>query len=279
VRRLTPQGDTDLRMLRLVNVLTLIAATAAVSGVGCAPEVLIARNDNGAGTGGSGVGGATPVSGTGSTDVSGTGDVPAAIGGEGGTTTVIVQAPRLLADSVVDWSQTQGERGWYYGFDTGAVDTFTEMPRKSFITQYMPASNDAWECWAGSAHWTQIFQLGAHPNGTETSTPSNMVLQRAVRRWVSTFEGNVTISGEIAKIDVVPGSNGVDAFVYVDGGMPIYSTFIGGEDGGGRAYKVIASLHVGSNVDFVLDPHEGDDHHDLSRFTGIVVRVDTGPGE
>ncbi len=266
-------------MLRLAKLLTLIAAVAAVSGVGCAPEVVIARNDNdnGAGTGGSGAGGSTTHAGTGGTGVSGTGEVPVIPVGEGGTDTVIIEAPRLLADSVADFSLTQGERGWYYGFDTGAVDTFTLMTHKSVITQYMPASNDVWDCWAGTAHWTQIFQLGAHPNGTQTSTPANMILQRAVRRWVSTFAGDVTISGEIAKIDVAPGSNGVDAFVYVDGGIPIYSTSIGGADGGGRAYKVIASLQVGSTVDFVLDPHEGDDRNDLSRFTGIIVRVESTP--
>lgn len=266
-------------MLRpsLANLVTLLAAGAAMSVFGCAPDVVIARNDNGAGTGGSGGGAATP--GSAGSDSSGTGDVlPAALGGDGGTEGIIV-APRLLADSVADFSLTQGERGWYYGYDTGTLDTFTLMTRKSVITQYVPASNDVWDCWANNtAHWTQIFQLGAHPNGTVTSTPSNAILQRAVRRWVSTFAGDVTISGEVAKIDVaVMGSNGVDASVYVDGSL-VYTTLIRGEDGGGRAYKVVAALQVGSTVDFVLDPHEADDHHDLSRFTGIVVRVDTGPG-
>jgi hypothetical protein len=37
---------------------------------------------------------------------------------------------------------------------------------------------------------------------------------------------------------------------------------------------VQASLRVGSTVDFVLDPRDGADHHDLSRFTGIVARAD-----
>ena len=267
-------------MVRLVNPLTLLATAVALVAVGCAPEVVIARSHSGGGgsAGGAGGGAGATSSGSGGSDVSGTGDMPAAQGGEGGTA-VIVQAPRLLADSVADFSLTQGERGWYYGYDTGSLDGFTLMTRKSVITQYVPASNDVWDCWANdTAHWTQIFQLGAHPNGTATSTPSNAILQRAVRRWVSTFAGDVTISGEIAKIDVVPVSNGVDAYVYVDGGAPRYNTLIGGEDGGGRAYEVVASLQVGSTVDFVLDPHEGDDHHDLSRFTGIIVRVDTGPG-
>jgi hypothetical protein len=101
-------------------------------------------------------------------------------------------------------------------------------------------------------------------------------LERAVRRWTSTFAGDVTISGEIAKIDIVPPSNGVAASVWVDGEL-CYSTTIGGEDGAGRAYKCVATLKLNSNVDFVLDPHENDDRHDLSRFTGIIVRVEQGP--
>ena len=263
-------------MLRLANFFALITVGAVVSAAGCAPEVMIARNDSNGG--GGGIAGGAPPAGTGS-DVSegGTGATPA-VGGEGGTETVIVQAPRLLADSVADFSLSQGERGWYYGYDLGSLESFTLLTRKSVIISYVPASNDVWDCWANStAHWTQIFQLGAHPNGTVSSTPSNSALQRAVRRWVSTFAGDVTISGEVAKIDMDAGSNGVDASVYVDG-KSVYNTLIGGQDGGGRAYKVVAALGVGSTVDFVLDPHAGDDRNDLSRFTGIVVRIDTGLG-
>jgi hypothetical protein len=196
-------------------------------------------------------------------------------GGDDGEVPVAEEPARLLADSVADFSLSQGERGWSYGYDSGTLDTFTLMTRKSVVTNYVPPSNDVWDCWANeTAHWTQIFQLGAHPNGTDTSTPSNAILQRAVRRWTSTFAGEVTISGEIAKIDTV-GSNGVDAFVYVDGAQ-LYTTFIAGDDSAGRIYEVVAALRVGSTVDFVLDPHESADPHDLSRFTGIVVRVEQG---
>jgi hypothetical protein len=38
------------------------------------------------------------------------------------------------------------------------------------------------------------------------------------------------------------------------------------------SYEVAASLKLGSSVDFVLDPHDGDDHSDLSRFTAVIVR-------
>ena len=188
------------------------------------------------------------------------------LGGVPGT-----EESRLLADSVADFSLEQGKLGWYYGYDCGSLDSFALMNRTRVIIAYVPETKDIWDCWANDTQWTQIFQLGAHPNGTDTSPPSPPTLQRAVRRWISSYDGNVVIVGEIAKIDVAAGSNGVDASVYVDG-VSLYTTFIGGEDGGGLSYEVKAMLHRGSTVDFVLDPHEGSDHDDLSRFTGVIAR-------
>jgi hypothetical protein len=253
----------------MMHGLNLFGATAqvAIATAGCQPEVLIASSEPA--TAGSG-GVATAGTSTGGAGTGGTGEVPNA--GEGGTG-FMAEPPRLLADSVADFSLTQGERGWSYGYDTGTLDTFTLMTQTGEIKDYEPPSNDKWECWRNETpRWTQIFRLGAHPNGTISSLPPVSVLQRAVRRWTSTFAGDVTIEGEIAKIDLFD-SNGVDAFVYVDSER-IYETPIAGDDAGGRAYNVRATLKVGSTVDFVLDPHEGEDHHDLSRFTGIIVRVE-----
>jgi len=244
------------------------ASLCVIAAAGCAPEVVIARSNQAGGSGGAPI-----VAGTSGSEASGTGAAPAAGGAGGEAGQVSAEAPRLLADSVADFSLEQGKLGWQYGYDGGTLDGFALLTRIGVIRDYVPATNDVWDCWGNDeTRWTQIFQLGAHPNGTDTSEPSNAILQRAVRRWISTFEGDVVISGEMAKIDVaVGGSNGIDASVYVDG-MQRYSAFIGGEDGGGLSYEVMASLHVGSTVDFVLDPHEGADHHDLSRFTAVIAR-------
>jgi len=180
-----------------------------------------------------------------------------------------------LADSVVDFSiAAQGDHGWTYGYDSGSLDSFTQMTRIATIINYKPVSMDKWDCWAGdSPYWTQLFRLGGHANGIDTGPPSKPLLQRAVRRWTSTFAGAITISGEAAKIDLAAGSNGVDVSVYVDAAaMPVYTTFIAGDDGAGTSYEVHdVPVHVGSFVDFVIDPHESDDHNDLTRFTGIIV--------
>jgi hypothetical protein len=240
----------------------------------CSPEVVIAHRpatDEGGsagsgGTGGSGGGGGTAGGGAvAGIDTGGASDA---------------DERRLLADSVADFSLEQGKLGWQYGYDLGSLDGFALMTRISTIVAYAPATKDVWDCWGNEeTHWTQVFQLGAHPNGTDTSPPSPSLLQRAVRRWLSDYAGAVVIRGEMAKIDVaLEPSNGVDASVYVDGTL-LFTQYVGGQDGGGLSYEVKAMLHVGSTVDFVLDPHDGDDHHDLTRFTGIVARDDTAQAE
>jgi hypothetical protein len=194
--------------------------------------------------------------------------------GQGGADTT--EAPRLLADSVADFSSvTQGDHGWTYGYDSGSLDTFTPMTKTAVIINYVPVSMDKWDCWVSdTTKWTQLFKLGGHPNGVDTGAPSAKILQRAVRRWTSTYAGAVTISGEAAKIDLVgsgvDGSNGVDVMIYVDA-APVYTTFIAGDDGAGTSYQVPTSVQIDSTVDFVIDPHESNDHHDLTRFTGIIV--------
>ncbi|RYZ05135.1 MAG: hypothetical protein EOO73_21265 [Myxococcales bacterium] len=255
-------------MLRPVSLVTLGLALGA-----CTPDVELARYSAAGGSAGT-----EALGGTGGSPSSGSGGVaPEGGANDGGGGPALPEA-RILADSVADFSLTQGEHGWYYGSDSGDVADFTQLGRIDTITAFMPPTKDVWDCWASeNTHWTQIFRLGAHPNGTDTSPPSDPLLERAVRRWVSNYEGDVIIRGEVAKIDLVD-SNGVLALVYVDG-VQVYSTIIGGDDGAGLAYQAEASLRVGSNVDFVLDPRDGDDHHDLSRFTGIVARTATPPAQ
>jgi hypothetical protein len=248
----------------------------AVAVTGCSPEVLIARNDppaSGAGgVAGSGMAGTS----TAGTATAGTGEPPS--GGDGGAPPVVVP-PRILADSVADFSLTQDDHGWQYGYDTGTYESFTLMTHESVITAYMPASKDVWKCWANdTGNWTQLFELGGHPNGLITSSPNNMVLERAVRRWVSNYAGDVLIVGELAKIDVATPSNGITGSVYIDG-LERYSKTIAGDDAAGESYEATGTVQVGSHVDFVLDPFESDDRHDLSRFTGVITRVERTTSE
>ncbi|HEX2871167.1 MAG TPA: hypothetical protein VHP33_07925, partial [Polyangiaceae bacterium] len=116
-------------------------------------------------------------------------------------------------------------------------------------------------------------ELGGHPNGLITSMADNMIYERAVRRWTSNYAGDILITGELAKIDIAMPGNGVEGSVYVDGVLR-YSKTIAADDAGGESYEATGTVQVGSTVDFVLDPYESDDRHDLSRFTGVITRIE-----
>jgi hypothetical protein len=267
-------------MARLALVLSGFALVASA----CSSEVLIARSDR-SDEGGAGGSGGIPSAGTGGMPSSGSGGHVES--GTGGSSTMPSTAgdtgepaPRLLADSVMDFSITeQGKYGWLYGYDDGSIENFALLPSTGTIRRYAPPSLDTWPCWnIDDKQWTQVFQLGAHPNGAKTTGSSKAVLQRAVRRWTSTYAGPVLITGEIAKIDVETTntlSNGVVASVFVDG-KQVYTTPIARDDGGGRIYQVSPNptLAVGSTVDFVLDP-DGNDSNDLTRFTAVIARAPT----
>ena len=244
-----------------------------LAGAACEPVVLIARSENAT----AGYGGAAPLAGSSGNGAGGTGGRGGSepIGAQAGAPEVPDEPARLLADSVADFALEQGVHGWYYGFDTGVTSSFTLLTRTSVITTYVPVSGDIWNCWTTEdPHWTQLFELGAHANGVETSTPSTPVLERAVRRWISNYAGEVRISGEMAKIDdsTAGESNGVDASVVVDG-TEVYSSFIEADDSAGLSYDLTTTVNVGSKLDFVLDAHDSNDRHDLTRFTAVVERV------
>jgi len=186
----------------------------------------------------------------------------------------LTSGPAIIADSIADFSDTtQGVRSWFYGYvDPETGPEFVEMQEKGPVEAYTFSSGEIWPAWhvKSGTYWTQLFKLGGNGNGTITSLGRMPRIQYAVRRWVSTVDGPIVLTGEVAKIDTYQTSNGIDARIEVDG-VQVYTTLIDGTDPGGRAYEVFASVHVGSTVDFVIDPHDGDDQSDLSRFTATIL--------
>ena len=105
----------------------------------------------------------------------------------------------IIADSVADFSSTQGYLGWQYGYLHGALtsSTFKELSWNKF----------GW--WGGFAdYWTAVDQIGGHPHGPISTRPAQ-VEQWAVRRWTSNFTGDVTISGILNDLNRGGGGDGV----------------------------------------------------------------------
>ena len=116
---------------------------------------------------------------------------------------------KLLADSVGDYSDQQGQAGWSYGYDDGqgagngpyAVDG---------VKLLVPVTDEWRRHWGEPRHpWLAIGAHDAHPSAS-AGRPI-----WAVRRWTSPASGPVCIRGQI--IHAAPHGDGVTVHIAVDG--------------------------------------------------------------
>jgi hypothetical protein len=171
----------------------------------------------------------------------------------------------VLADSIADFSRTQGSNNWFYGYYDGTSPTpyttgdFKQMT--NFITGTPGGNGDAWFVDPNTV-WTELWANGGHPNGTYTSGERNQVVQWSVRRWVSPIAGTIHIQG--ALIDLSPGAgNGVIGHCIIDG-TEVNSHTI--DDGGQARFAFDAQVQVGSFLDLAIDPRDGWDWADGTAF-------------
>jgi hypothetical protein len=167
-------------------------------------------------------------------------------------------AANVLADSVADFSLTQGSNNWFYGYYgsddlTPAGFTLLDSTEGGFWHH-----SEAW--WPS---WTSIFADVVHPNGV--NSPDE--LEWVVRRWVSPGDYTVTISGLLAKFDT--GGNGVVGSILVDG-HSVFSKTLSASDLDGKQFNVITEVSAGSTVDFVVRPRTTD-YYDSTLFTAVIM--------
>ncbi len=186
------------------------------------------------------------------------------------TAEAVVDPPvsELLADSVAEFSGEQGRDGWYYGYlEPGGANTFVEMP------SYVEGGADpGWYAGTGGVYWTMMDASTMHPNGVTTTGGRSPVEQWAVRRWISEVDGQIEVKGHFAKLSVDGTSNGVAAYVFIDGEMD-WAWYLEGWDDGGVDYDKVLTVAEGSTVDIVLDPWKADDRSDRSTLTAQVWSV------
>jgi len=175
----------------------------------------------------------------------------------------------VLADSAADFSGAQGANNWYYGyFPGGNVSAFTKLPTYN-------AQAQAWEHTSYGPPWTLVTATVMHPNGINDG-----VEEWATREWVSTYAGQVVVTGHLAKADTNPASSGVFGRIYWNHQI-LYQHFIAGTDGTGVTYAISLTLNKGDILDFSLAPN-GADNNDTTLFSATVsteydsVSVDFG---
>ncbi len=189
---------------------------------------------------------------------------------------------KTVANSVSDFSDTQGSNNWYYGYYNKTADgdatyqasDFLAFPREAgawSTTNYWTGT--IWDWFAGNPPWTEISATGGHPNGA-----NNVNEHWAIRRWASEVTGNLVVHFRLAKSNLASG-NGVTGRIFHNGAQ-IFSRTIAFNDGGTLTNDVsIPGVVMGDFIDIALDSTGTDgsanDAADGSIFTAVI---DLDPG-
>ncbi len=170
-----------------------------------------------------------------------------------------------IADSVADFSGKQGLNEWTYGYwdeskdvdgwyeqasDFRLFSSFGSDPINGLSLHSEFTTGALWFLDDGK-HYTSLWAEGGHPHGSMNLGSYARANQWVVRRWTSTVNGSIEISGHAGKV------------------MPCASTPYEAEvDSGGQEYSVRATVEVGTPVDFLIGPGTG---IGVMRFTARLV--------
>jgi hypothetical protein len=201
------------------------------------------------------------------------GDVYAVESGQTLLAGQITPVGAVVANSIAEFSNTQGRNNWFYGYYNRTLDADRAYQPANFIAfpndggpwgpnNYYDPSNGNWRFYPGYPPWTAININDAHGNGTNSGHE-----HWAIRRYVSEVDGPVTISGVLAKSNT-NGGDGVTGHIFVDG-LAVFSQSVSGTDSTGISYSVPVQARAGSFIDLALTPNGGD-FADGTRFTATV---------
>jgi hypothetical protein len=181
----------------------------------------------------------------------------------------------IVADSVSEFSGTQGANGWFYGYYDGSLasSTFKLMPN------YDPNSDGSTERsqgffdprgmwsvqWSEGGYWTCLWTKGGVPNGTDGNWGRQQIEQWAVRRWVSDVSGPITVSGLTDPMQ----SARMMTYVFVDG-TQVFGQQVPSSE---TPYTFGTTVSIGSTVDFVIAPLNHSEVDGTTEFTAVVNTI------
>jgi hypothetical protein len=142
---------------------------------------------------------------------------------------------RVVAASVGDYSKTQGEKNWYYGYyDTDGQ--FQELKQMENMWGYY---------WGGVGRYLALSEAGTHPDKAgDKDLPS-------VRRWKSPIEGKIEIKAVWSNGGK---GDGITAAILADG-QEISTQPVGGSSPKNATVNVSTTVKKGSTIDFVCRPN------------------------
>jgi len=172
----------------------------------------------------------------------------------------------VVADSVAEFSDVQGQDGWYYGYYDRTSDADHTYAPTDFhlMTEYAPT---CWRVQSGS-YWTALWINGGHPNGLNGNQGRLPYEHWAIRRWISEVAGPAQLSGRLDWMAGYQGS-GIVGRIIIDGTEIWSYPLVGAAPG--VDYSLSTTLNCGSIVDFAIEAYQADDSNDNTYFTAIIT--------
>jgi len=166
----------------------------------------------------------------------------------------------IIADSVAEFSSTQGLNNWRYGYYAidGDHESFTEL----CCHDPAGAVDPWWERAPTQPPWNLIWSEGQHPDATWT-----------VRRWVAEVTAVVRID---VTTDHWPSAPGATTVRVLSDGMVVYERVLPEASGGALTESVFALVETGGAVDFTLSA-DGDPSGDFTLLRAEIVSVAVFP--
>ena len=183
----------------------------------------------------------------------------------------------LVADSLAEFSGTQGANGWHYGYREGNYPYDPD----GFIPLAGGSGNGAWDAttqhWTGDANdsngnwdmviaapsWIMVNRNSMHPQAVGGSIGAP---QQAVRRWVSEVEGEIGIIGYFNNTSA--NNDGTFGRIFHNG----EEKYAALTDGTRADYNVHFTVAIGDKVDFVVDDGgNGDSGSDTTQMEATIL--------
>lgn len=174
-----------------------------------------------------------------------------------------------IMDSGLGFSGSQGYRGWWYGWYGVATDQSGSGYQSVDFLLLPPDS------WAGFRWYrhdppgprTSISYSHATPNDNSAGSGGPYW---AIRRWVSNFAGNATLSGTLQKVTVGCGDGTRGAILR--NGQEIWGRDLGSGDAMGFTYSLNLAVQQGDIFDFAVQDRASDGC-DFTRFTAALAHT------
>ena len=189
-------------------------------------------------------------------------DPPVYVVGAKSAVTAVRELPRkdeVLADSVRDFSGTQGQGNWTYGYCVSNRDGSAPYAPGDVKPMFWEASQGDWDDrWQGPGQWFSIGEAGASPAAKGSGQ------MWTVRRWTSDTAGPVHIVASVKHGQ--PKGDGVGCKIFLDG-KELFSKLVAPKSS--IDIDLSPTIQKGSRLDFVITPGPGID----SNFDATSCRI------